>query len=573
MTTSMQNHIGASHDPLASISPTAPSASIPLKVGIIGGGVAGSTIAIRLAALGVQTYLFETKASLIDGPPMCHLHAGGNLYREIPDADCVALLKQSIDMLRMYPHSIDVRPTVIAIPKRDDGNPNDLLSRLQLLTAEYQAMITADPANKVLGEPEEYYRLYDRQRLEQLMASETLTPKSMDQWVAAAARQLDLNKLKFPIVAVNEYGWNIFRLAASAQTALNYYPNAHLLLNTQVVDVTEVASTAQVQVAHNRSDQDEPKTAVDEITHRNARWEIHYHKLEHCDQHSSDHPLDNTEPNQQHSIQVDYLINACGFRTGIIDNMLGVPAQRMVEFKASYVTHWPQPNTDTYESDAIDNLAHCIGSSSHTHLPEIIIHGKRGTPHGMVQLTPYPEGYYQIHSMNKAVTLFNDGLVATTDNDAQPELEPKYLDFIDEGWNPNTLHKRSQRAIDQVSEFVPQFATAKPTENALYGGQQIPGDNDTLRVADVSLYPELAYARAENVKASSALEASDDIVAQLIAQGLIQPQPECELARQQHHWSYLAPTQKQDIDRLALKFAKMRAFPPAMSGVVTPLSP
>lgn len=60
------------------------------RVGILGGGTAGSTIAIRLAALGLETYLFEKKKSLIDGPPMCHLHAGGNLYREIPDEDCVA---------------------------------------------------------------------------------------------------------------------------------------------------------------------------------------------------------------------------------------------------------------------------------------------------------------------------------------------------------------------------------------------------------------------------------------------------------------------------------------------------
>ncbi|GAF56111.1 hypothetical protein JCM18901_1810 [Psychrobacter sp. JCM 18901] len=31
------------------------------RVGILGGGTAGSTIAIRLAALGLETYLFEKK--------------------------------------------------------------------------------------------------------------------------------------------------------------------------------------------------------------------------------------------------------------------------------------------------------------------------------------------------------------------------------------------------------------------------------------------------------------------------------------------------------------------------------
>ena len=51
------------------------------SVGIIGGGVAGSTIALHLSKKGVNTILFESGPSLVNGPPMCHLHAGGNLYR------------------------------------------------------------------------------------------------------------------------------------------------------------------------------------------------------------------------------------------------------------------------------------------------------------------------------------------------------------------------------------------------------------------------------------------------------------------------------------------------------------
>ena len=522
-----------------------------LKVGIIGGGVAGSTIAIRLAALGIETYLFETKASLIDGPPMCHLHAGGNLYREIPDEDCVELLKQSIDMLRMYPHSIDVRPTVFAIPKRDDGNPEDLLPRLQLLTDEYKAMIAADPANKVLGEAEDYYQLYDKSSLQALIAAsekdqlrfpDNEVPNHIDHWVVNAAKQLDLDKLKFPIIAVQEYGWNIFRLAASAQIALGYYPNAHLLLNTQVINVTQAAG----EPTNNQMD---------------PRWQIKFNQSLREDSSKAE------GASKTDTVTVDYLINACGFKTGIIDNMVGVPAQRMVEFKASYVTHWDTTGTApklSFEPSKEDLIY------SRIRLPEIIIHGKRGTPQGMVQLTPYPEGYYQIHSMNKTVTLFNDGLVETKEDSAQPELKPKYIDCIEEGWNPNTLQQRSERAIEQVSEFVPHFATAKPTGNALYGGQQIPGDNDTLRVADVSLYPELHYARAENVKASSALEAADDIVALLQSQHLIQATEQQNQARQHHDWVYLTKSRKSNIDELARQFASQRNFPLSMSGVVTP---
>jgi flavin-dependent dehydrogenase len=62
-------------------------------VGIDGGGIAGSTVALRLAELGVRVLLFEQGASLVSGPPMCHLHAGGNFYREISDQQCLALLR------------------------------------------------------------------------------------------------------------------------------------------------------------------------------------------------------------------------------------------------------------------------------------------------------------------------------------------------------------------------------------------------------------------------------------------------------------------------------------------------
>nr|MDT0253188.1 FAD-dependent oxidoreductase [Endozoicomonas sp.] len=64
---------------------------LPFKVGIVGGGMAGSTAALKMAGLGIETHLFEAKNSLVSGPPICHLHAGGNLYREISESQCVAL--------------------------------------------------------------------------------------------------------------------------------------------------------------------------------------------------------------------------------------------------------------------------------------------------------------------------------------------------------------------------------------------------------------------------------------------------------------------------------------------------
>lgn len=491
------------------------------RVGILGGGTAGATIAIRLAALGLETYVFEKKSSLIDGPPMCHLHAGGNLYREISDEDCVALLKQCIDILRLYPYTVDVRPTVFAVPTRDEGLPEDLLPRLDILTDAYRELIAKDPSNEVLGKPESYYQLYSHKQLIELSEREQVaTPSSVDEWMIPVAKYLDLNKVKFPLIVVQEYGWNIFRLAASAQLALEEYDNAHIFTDTQVQQVVAV-------------DCDNCSNADHHVT----RWRIDY-QLNNSD---NSHAKEDAE-----SIEVDYLINACGFRTGVIDDMVGVDVKRMVEFKSSYITHW---------GDAGGQI------------PEIIVYGQRGTPNGMAQLTPYPGGYFQIHGMSKAITLFADGLVASNKYSAQPKLPNQYVRYIEDGWDKTPLQARSQQSIDYIAEFVPTFNSARSVGNALYGGQQIPGTDDTLRVADVSLYPNIRYARAENVKASSTLIAADEIVDQLMEIGLLDHDLPANHDRYSHRWQYLAHNSSVTVDKLAHTLAAARGFPVAMAKV------
>jgi len=106
----------------------------------------------------------------MSGPHFCHLHAGGNLYREISDnlssmayrihnmicrrtqvdTQCVTLLRQSIDFSKLYSHSIDKRPTVIALPSYDKQVPQDLILRLKYLKSEYRQLIEKVPSNKVL---------------------------------------------------------------------------------------------------------------------------------------------------------------------------------------------------------------------------------------------------------------------------------------------------------------------------------------------------------------------------------------------------------------------------------------
>ena len=122
-----------------------------VKIAIVGGGVADASMALYLGQLGLNVTLFEKEASLVVGPPFCHLHAGGNLYREISDEQCITLLRQSIDFLRFYPFIVDYRPTVIALPLGDSGTPDALLPRLKLLTKKYEALIKSDPNKDGVG--------------------------------------------------------------------------------------------------------------------------------------------------------------------------------------------------------------------------------------------------------------------------------------------------------------------------------------------------------------------------------------------------------------------------------------
>ena len=489
----MNDHSFSAHSPQHS-----------LRVGIIGGGIAGSTVALQLAELGIQVELFEAGTSLVNGPPICHLHAGGNLYREISDEQCVTLLKQSIETVKVFPHTINVRPTVIAVPQHDSSDPAALLPRLNKLQALYQQLVNDDPSLCVLGQPAHYYKLYERDDMAHLAQQPTPTvPQQLDDWMIPVAKQLDLNRFKFPFVLVQEFGWSVFRLAATAQLALSRLPSCTVHTQSKVTHLQQ----------------------TDDL-----RWSIEYQT------HSTpeaDHVT--------HTTHVDYLINACGFQTGTIDDLAQLSRPRLVEFKAAYVTHW----------------AACQGV-----WPEVIFHGERGTPDGMAQLTPYPEGYFQLHGMTEDITLFKKGLVASTTHSAQPQLQGTFIQKIKQGWPSDEATLRSQRAINHMARFVPHYASATVGGKPLFGAQQIPGDDASLRAADISFAGQ-RYARTEIVKASSALSAAHSIVEKLVEEGLFQ------YHNTQHSAALTLPITRsissQDVEDKAIALAEERHYPVALA--------
>lgn len=472
------------------------------SIAVVGGGIAGATTALYLGQIGLDVTLFEKETSLISGPPFCHLHAGGNLYREISDEQCVTLLKQSIDFLRYYPFSVDYRPTVIAIPVEDSGTPQQLLPRLALLRKEYEKLIEQDPDNQVLGESQDYYRLYTREQIESIKEMPLVSvPESFDEWMIPVARHVDLDKVQFPLIMVQEYGLNLFRLSAGVTLELEQLDNATVLTETKVTGI-EKSSDAK-------------------------RWILGY-----------------THQGQKAHGEFDYLINAAGFKTGKIDDMLGVECKSMVEFKAAYVTQWE--------------------GCCETLWPEVIFHGERGTPRGMGQFTPYTNGYFQLHGMTKEITLYEDGLSANTKLSCQPKLKQNFIRKIERSWEPQEIEERTQSAIAHLAKFIPEFSAAKVGSKPLYGAQQIPGDDPTLRVAEVS-FPVQGYARCEIVKASSVLTMADTITKELVKLGFVDTN-----ISGKRDLSGLKELDERQIDNYAKTVCQRRDYPVALAQRAVP---
>ena len=467
------------------------------KIAIIGAGVAGSTAALYFAQAGLDVTLFEKESSPISGPPFCHLHAGGNLYPEISDEQCLSLLKQSIDFLRFYPYIVDYRPTVISLPLTCDSTPQDLLPRLELLKNSYKALISKDQRNKVLGESTEYYRCYEKAQMHNLKEKDIVkTPTTHDEWMIAVAKNIDLDKIQFPLILVQEYGLNLFRLAAGSVLSLEEQTSITFKTKTTVVDIEKVSHDASWKIAS-----------------------MHAQKLRHE--------------------SFDYLINAAGFRAGKIDDMMGVDCKSHVEFKAAYISKY-EPYSGTL-------------------FPEIVFHGKRGTPDGMGQFTPYPEGYFQLHGMTHDITLYKDGLVSNTSLSCQPNLGQDFMDKITKSWTKEESQIRTRSAINHLSRFIPEFKNASVASRPLFGAQQIPGDDPTLRVAEVS-FPRANYARCEIVKVSSVIDMIDAISKDFVQLGYLSDN---SLAKRDY--SHLIALEETKIHAMAQQLAQERGYPKALA--------
>jgi hypothetical protein len=219
----------------------------------------------------------------------------------------------------------------------------------------------------------------------------------------------------------------------------------------------------------------------------------------------------------------------------------------MVEFKAAYISQW-------------DN-------DEETLWPEVIFHGERGTPRGMGQFTPYPGGYFQLHGMTKDITLYEDGLVSNSLLSCQPKLKQDFMEKIEKSWSEEETRERTTSAIEHLSQYLPDFSQAKVGSKPLFGAQQIPGDDPTLRVAEVS-FPTKHYARCEIVKVSSVLDMLDAITKELIALGHLDAS-----VYKKRDLGYLTKLNESEIKNKSEEVCEEREYPRSLGNRTVPKKP
>ena len=123
-------------------------------------------------------------------------------------------------------------------------------------------------------------------------------------------------------------------------------------------------------------------------------------------------------------------------------------------------------------------------------------------------------------------------------------------------------HSRKQPLIAaHLAQFIRGFNQAEFGGKPLFGAQQIPGDDADLRAAAVS-FEQHNYARAEIVKASSALTAADQILDKLVELNLAKmKQP----SSREMQFPITMQLDRNAITQLAMELAVHRNYPAALA--------
>jgi hypothetical protein len=233
----------------------------------------------------------------------------------------------------------------------------------------------------------------------------------MDDWLLNWMQQgVKLDQLEFPIVLVQELGVSHFREIAAFDLAYQEHlrtsgrdrPSWRVSLGTEVLAVKQVDRCGALL------------------------WKVLYR----------------SKAGDIKSCWGHYLVNAAGASSGVIDDQLGVPHPRSLEFKATYFVRLRRPSQDFP-------------------IPEAGFLGIRGTDDPEEDLAPYVqvsyygEGLYQLHVLTDQVTLFPCGLTTSDPSASQPKEPPAVKQFI-ENFQDSSV-RRAQAAIQSTADLQANF--------------------------------------------------------------------------------------------------------------------
>jgi hypothetical protein len=217
-------------------------------IAIVGGGIAGTLAALKLSKVkGSYVDLYEQNNGILQGPPYCHLHAGGFLYPEISSKDSQALFKHALDFAMSFPDHIVKRPSVIAYRSCSNFSTSKLIYKCKTIRYQY-ACSNESP----FGNPELFYAIYNLEDFQHVKEYGCL-PNSddparvyHDPYVLQFCKLLDdANAIKFPFVSVCEPGINKKSLEACLREEVSR-SNISLVLNHHVRSLSKSKVDDQV---------------------------------------------------------------------------------------------------------------------------------------------------------------------------------------------------------------------------------------------------------------------------------------------------------------------------------------
>jgi hypothetical protein len=179
-------------------------------VTVVGGGIAGCTVALELSKdKKCFINLYEKKSFILENAPYCRLHCG-LMYPMISFKESELLLKYSIEFAKEYPTAILKRPCVIMYNSQSNYKTVDLVNKCNFIKLKYTGLSSEDLP---LGNSNTFFAMYTKNDVIHLkntgefLYSTCEARKFHDPYVKKVCKMLkDINSIKYPFVSVNEFG-------------------------------------------------------------------------------------------------------------------------------------------------------------------------------------------------------------------------------------------------------------------------------------------------------------------------------------------------------------------------------